>query len=145
MVAEQLAREGGGLAGRRRAVSTAYYAVFHALARLCADELLGSDSAARETEDYERVYRALEHKSMKAVFESKLKDIRAFREIGDRVVSLQSKRHDADYRPSSHHVHEAEIHEILETARSIVNLIDLLPARDRRTLAVRLIIRNRNA
>ena len=41
-LAEELAEKSGrGLTLKRRAVSTAYYAVFHALAGLCADELLG--------------------------------------------------------------------------------------------------------
>ncbi len=60
---------------RRRAVSTAYYAVFHALARLCADELIGKNG--RSSRDYERVYRALDHGPLKSAFErSPLKDDR---------------------------------------------------------------------
>jgi uncharacterized protein (UPF0332 family) len=41
-LAEELAdKSGKSLTLKRRAVSTAYYAVFHTLAKLCADELLG--------------------------------------------------------------------------------------------------------
>jgi hypothetical protein len=42
-------------------VSTAYYAVFHALARICADRLIGSSTTASEGAAWGQVYRALEH------------------------------------------------------------------------------------
>jgi hypothetical protein len=45
----------------RRAVSTAYYAVFHALAHVCADRLIGSSNAASQGGAWGQVYRALEH------------------------------------------------------------------------------------
>jgi hypothetical protein len=42
-LADQMVREGSGSSAlRRRAVSTAYYAVFHALAKSCASILLPS-------------------------------------------------------------------------------------------------------
>ncbi len=54
-LAEELAKTAGNsLTLKRRAVSTAYYAVFHALAKLCADELLGDRSDTR-TEEYVRI------------------------------------------------------------------------------------------
>lgn len=44
----------------RRAVSTAYYALFHALARNCADLFVGTGDA-RSKGAWSQVYRALEH------------------------------------------------------------------------------------
>ena len=38
----------------RRAVSTAYYALFHCLARSCADTLIGKSSTVRGTDGWER-------------------------------------------------------------------------------------------
>src|ERR1700686_1154420 len=77
---------------KRRAVSTAYYAVFHSLAKLCADTLL--QSTDRDTDEYSRVYRALDHGSLKTAFAREpLKDRESLRKIGDLVVSLQSERH----------------------------------------------------
>ena len=42
-------------------MSTAYYAVFHALAHVCADRLIGSSNAASQGAAWGQVYRALEH------------------------------------------------------------------------------------
>jgi hypothetical protein len=44
----------------RRAVSTAYYAVFHALARQCADRFVGTGHN-RSRPAWQQVYRALDH------------------------------------------------------------------------------------
>jgi hypothetical protein len=98
-LADQLVREGTrSSALRRRAVSTAYYAVFHALAKSGASILL--PSMDRNSEVYERVYRALDHGPLKAAFMIKggpLKERENLQEIGNRVVRLQSERHRADY------------------------------------------------
>src|SRR5271156_3336117 len=70
---------------KRRAISTAYYAVFHALAKLCAESML--PSAVRSTNEYTRVYRALEHGPLKAAFgKEPLRGHETLRRIGDLVV-----------------------------------------------------------
>ena len=69
-LAEELAEKSGkSLTLKRRAVSTAYYAMFHTLAELCADELLGAGSDTR-SEEYIRVYRSLEHGTLKTAFKT---------------------------------------------------------------------------
>ncbi|NJL50720.1 MAG: hypothetical protein HC909_03410 [Blastochloris sp.] len=83
----------------RRAISTAYYALFHALVTLCANELVGigkSKSAA-----WARTYRALEHGFAKSVLidlarRTRERDIETLSEI---FVALQQYRHEADYDP----------------------------------------------
>src|ERR1044072_6844098 len=84
----------------RRAVSTAYYAMFHALARLCADELIGGKHS--KTTAWSRVYRALDHKSAKTVLQSKeaiaLSPLVAA--FGRAFATLQERRHQADYDPA---------------------------------------------
>jgi uncharacterized protein (UPF0332 family) len=83
---------------RRRAVSTAYYAVFHAVAKLCADRL--TFPTPRTDADYERVYRALEHGPMKQAFaQPRLKENELLRKIGVGVTRLQAERFKADYLP----------------------------------------------
>ena len=44
----------------KRAISTAYYAVFHVLAKQCADAFAGS-GPGRSDKAWNQVYRALEH------------------------------------------------------------------------------------
>ena len=50
-------------ASLRRAISTAYYAVFHSLARIAADLIVGTD----RNEAWHQAHRALEHGSAKTL------------------------------------------------------------------------------
>lgn len=84
----------------RRALSTAYYALFHCLARSSANALVGkADTKGRA---WNRVYRALEHDaarnacSNRAIMKEFPADIRAF---ADEFVEMQKMRHRADYSP----------------------------------------------
>ena len=129
-------------APRRRSVSTAYYAVFHALARCCAEELLGETD--RLSKDYERVYRALDHGPLRKAFESApLKNNPRLSEIGDHVVRLQSERHRADYLPDKRVFTPAQCKELIDTAKIVVELLEGLSSQDRRTLSVHLLFKNR--
>lgn len=128
---------------KRRAVSTAYYAVFHALARVCADCLLLSSD--RETDEYSRVYRALEHGSLNNAFgKGPLKDRVTLRKIGDIVVPLQSHRHRADYLPPIKNVFSRrEVQKLIDQADQAIRQIESLDLADRRTLATSLLFRMR--
>ena len=85
-----------------RAVSAAYYAMFHTLARCCADLLAGSTPAARSNPAWRQTYRALEHGLARqqcgnqAVMRRFPPEIRKFGEV---FVAIQQERHDADYDP----------------------------------------------
>lgn len=63
--ASEGAEPGQREAFRRRAVSTAYYAAFDALAAAGADLLVGPGTGRSGT-DWVRVYRALDHRAAKA-------------------------------------------------------------------------------
>lgn len=86
----------------RRAISTAYYAVFHALARMCADALVGDVEADRPNKAWVEVYRGLDHGKCKnacagaknVAFPQELRD------FADAFGQLQSIRHQADYDPT---------------------------------------------
>lgn len=130
---------------RRRAVSTAYYAVFHAIDKVCADFIAKAPS--RRTEDYERVYRALDHGPLKNAFkQSPLKDSEALSRIGAIVVRLQAERHRADYsppRPDLFPIEEA--HQLVEQASEIVAEIEKLErdSDESRSLAISLLFKAR--
>jgi len=126
--AELLLRDGSASSAfRRRAVSTAYYAVFHALARQCADF---PRSAPRRSEEYERVYRALEHGPLKQAFlQSPLKDNRLLSKIGQSVVRLQAERFKADYMPPITGLFSsAQAEELVGLGRETVKEIEALRA-----------------
>lgn len=143
-LAEKTAEMGAySLTLKRRAVSTAYYAVFHALASLCANELLPGERA-KDSKEYERVYRALEHGSLKHEFtKSPLKDHRRLREIGVLVIKLQSERHNSDYMPTRRLYTKKTCAEHLASAKLVMTLLDTLNEEERRVLAVSLLFKNR--
>ena len=85
----------------RRAVSTAYYALFHALAFCCAHRLAGSD---RTNAAWVQTYRALEHgharnqcdnQSVMGGFPQEIQD------FGNCFILMQAQRQRADYSPSA--------------------------------------------
>lgn len=114
--ADRLTAPPGGGAPRqvdlRRAISSAYYGVFHALLTEAADLFAGR--ANRRTAQYALVYRSIDHRSLRATCEDIAKttppqkytkytpkggfgpDLIA---LADAVVGLQEKRHAADYDP----------------------------------------------
>jgi len=130
-------------AARRRAVSTAYYAVFHALAKVCADGLV--PAAGRNSDEYARVYRSLDHGTLKSAFRTApLADRDVFRNLGDLIVRLQSERHRADYSPPVANVFSSEQTEkLIAQARQVISGIEALETADRRTLAVCLLFKAR--
>lgn len=85
----------------RRAVSTAYYAMFHALARDCADSLVGSDAAVRPGRAWVEVYRGLDHGTSKDGCE-KAKGVdfpEEVKEFAAAFTKLQELRHLCDHDP----------------------------------------------
>lgn len=128
---------------RRRAVSAAYYAVFHALAKLCTSALLpkgGSES------DLLRVYRALDHGPLRNAFsQSPLKDHPQIKLIGAAVLNLQSERHRADYLPPNSKLFpKAEVEQLIAQARLTVTQVETLDEASARILATCLLFKERN-
>ncbi len=146
-LADQLVREGvRSSALRRRAVSTAYYAVFHALAKSCAGILL--PSIDRSSDAYQRVYRALDHGPLRAAFAptGPLKDREPLQKIGKVVIQLQSERHRADYMPPSKGFFSPnQVETLIEKARQAVTEIEALSSRDRVALATWLLFKSRSS
>jgi uncharacterized protein (UPF0332 family) len=96
----------------RRAISAAYYAVFHAILIAAADTIIGR--VHRGTPSYVLVYRSIDHKGVRTICDIAQRpptqryrpfvpdpgfgnDIHAF---ADATVALQEQRHTADYDPS---------------------------------------------
>jgi hypothetical protein len=128
---------------RRRAVSTAYYAVFHTLAELCADELIGAESGGRSNE-YIRIYRSLDHGALKTAFgAAPLNGVTALQSIGNRVVRLQSERIRSDYLPQQALYATEQSIDLVKSAKVALLSIAELSRGDRRTLAVHLLLKNR--
>ena len=87
----------------RRAVSTAYYALFHCLAESSANLLAGEDPANRSRRAWRQTYRALNHgavrnRSNRREFKTEFpQEIQDFAEV---FVEINARRNRADYDPT---------------------------------------------
>jgi hypothetical protein len=129
-------------AAARRAMSSAYYAVFQRLSSLCASRLSGQDPS---TEDYRRLYRALEHKQVRtALGKSAYKA-----ELGVPFAQLQDARQWADYSIAPDpdldlpggSTRNAQAY--IDMAREVLQFIDSLDSAAQLKLAILLIVRDR--
>lgn len=120
-----------------RAVSTAYYAMFHALARCCADTLIGGPGAERSKPAWHQVYRSLQHGVAKDACNNGDKISRFPVEIQDfanTFRTMQSKRHKADYDPSEKAYKSAVLVDI-DQVKSAIERFEISPLKDRRAFA----------
>lgn len=117
----------------RRAISAAYYAVFHAVLGAAADEFVGKTK--QSTIQYTLVYRSVAHSTLRSICENATKpkmpgkyaryvpsggfdnNIQRFAAA---VLELQERRHGADYDPSTRFkMSDATV--AISTARSAVD------------------------
>ena len=101
----------GGRRGRpnqeelRKALSTAYYALFDALASAAADAFVGSSSTVRKSHLWVQTYRSLDHGAAKTQCSKVMtrQYAPAFSStiltFADSLVTMQGLRLDADYNP----------------------------------------------
>jgi hypothetical protein len=148
-----LARARVGLQGRgrlrsafiRRAVSDSYYALFHALAGMCADCLVGS--TRRRSDAWRRVYRSLDHGQVRE--ELRKPDVVGIHfnigKIGSDFARLQDARHAADYDPMSDFRRRDDAVPLLIVAEDAISAIEALPADVRLELAAALVAKRRRA
>ena len=133
-------------ANLRRAVSTAYYAMFHCLAACGADLLVGGDGSDRSEPAWRQVYRALEHGAarqrcnradMIQKFPAEIQD------FAGKFALMQQKRHQADYGPERVFDKDDVLQDITAAAEAIAGL-RRVPVKDRRAFAVYLLFPLRN-
>lgn len=128
----------------RRAVSAAYYALFHAVARQSADLLVGTASAQRSNKAWRQTYRAIQHgdaksrcRSLPSTFTQDLSD------VAEAFVVLQSLRHDADYDPTVAFLRKDVESHILQAETAIAKLRGA-DISDRRAFVIWLLFQIRN-
>ena len=84
----------------RRAISTAYYAMFHALTASNADALIGPVHDQLAADAWIRIYRGLDHGYAKSQLQRNRTGLSADARIfADLFCDLQNERHNADYNP----------------------------------------------
>jgi hypothetical protein len=129
---------GGRQVDLRRAISSAYYGVFHAVMKAAADTYIGRSN--RQSAEYSAAYRHIDHALLKSVCETCKKkpladdgqsesdrfnqDLRAF---AGAVVELQARRHAADYDPSLY-LYVLDARAVVATARDALKRFGGLPS-----------------
>lgn len=84
----------------RRVISTAYYAVFHALAASNADVLAGPVHDPLTADAWVRTYRGLNHNQARSQLQQNRSRLSANVQVfADLLRDLQNERHNADYNP----------------------------------------------
>ena len=129
----------------RRALSTTYYALFHALAQNGADELVGKTASLRDSEAWLLAYRGIEHGRASSVFRNGSFMARfppAIRKFGRFFVVMQTNRQLADYHPHKRFAKHFVLDCISDAERAIARF-RAAKAADRRTLSSRILFRSR--
>lgn len=120
----------------RRAVSASYYALFHAVATACADTLIGTTLAHRNSETWRRVFRSLDHNHAKAQCTTRRTSLvpAGLEPVADAFVTLQDQRHIADYDPHAQFLlRDVQAH--ISQADNAIHLLSAANVGDRRTFA----------
>lgn len=121
----------------RRAQSSAYYALFHSLARCCADLLVGGQNSERSKHAWRQAYRALEHGHAKnqckhsSVVRQFPKEIEDFANM---FVLMQTRRHLADYDPH-YRTTRSEVIADLDSVKAVIENFSAAQLKDKRAFA----------
>lgn len=129
----------------KRAVSTAYYAMFHAVCANAAELLPDAVADPATAASWLQAYRGPEHTHVRnqcrntgimTTFPAEIKEFaRAF-------VEVQSQRNRADYNPLWN-FSSSDVDRIINRANLAINLLASTPADIRRAFAITVLLRNR--
>ena len=127
----------------KRAVSTAYYALFHAMAKNAADMVVGT-GANRAEKAWAQVYRGMDHGFAKNACKEvvKLGFPTGIVICADEFVTLQDARHSADYDPL-HRVTRADALTWVSRAEAAIKALRGCSVKDRRAFAVQVLLKKR--
>jgi len=117
-----------------RAVSTAYYAVFHALARNNADNIIGPPTNPSMALDWVDAYRRMRHGYAAAQLQQHMFTLdRNGREFSENFINLKAARETADYNPNAV-FNLASASHWLNRAIAALNNLDAMSPTDKRTI-----------
>ena len=127
-----------------RAVSTAYYALFHTLAHSCADTLAGSN---RAQPSWRQAYRALDHNLARRQCDK----VPGMTEYGpevvrfaDRFVVVQGLRHTADYDPAATFA-RPQVLTLIDEIETTIAGFNSVGQDERRAFAIHVLFRSRES
>ena len=127
----------------RRAISTAYYALFHCLAECCADMVVGGSGAARDRDAWRQVYRSLQHGTARnrcREREAMAKFPPEILDFANQFVRFQGLRNSADYDPDAEVMRRSQVIEYLDDAERVILRFPYAPIQHRRAFAVHVLM-----
>lgn len=122
----------------RRAISTTYYAAFDALARMCADEMVGTSDLDRSSHEWIRVCRSLNHGRSQPALRELAESDRLDGHLDDfcrTLDALRQRRLNADYDPSPLDLVDSEVALLVDQAETAIAELQFASAVQRRRLA----------
>ncbi len=128
-------------ASLRRAISTAYYAVFHSLARIAADLIVGAD----RNEAWHQAHRALEHGSAKNACLNQgamLKFPLEIQEFAFAFATLQDARQRADYSLEDRYS-QVDANTAIKMAHDAIGALKKAGTKDRRRFVAHVLFKRR--
>lgn len=127
----------------RRAVSTAYYALFHTIARQAAD-IFATTGENQSHPAWVQVYRSLDHGTAKEACKQApgLGFPPAIRTCANSFITLQEERHQADYNPD-YRTTRADAQTRVDEAEAAIAALNAASPKDRRAFLIHLIIKKR--
>ena len=130
-------------AGLRRAVSTAYYAMFHCLAEAAADLFIGSARSPA----WHRTYRALEHGRARSACQQAqtMPEFPAeIRDFAEAFVIMQVERQKADYALDAHIYERSNVQDQVASAGLAIRQFGQAAVDARRGFAAHVLFRQRS-
>ena len=128
----------------KRAVSTAYYAMFHTLTNDCANLLVGDTPEARTRDEWTQAYRALDHAQARRLCNRD--DVSGYhpgiQDFAEAFRVIQRRRHDADYSPDAEYT-GAYVASLITRAENAISAYRAAPEDERRYFTVYLALRHR--
>ena len=127
----------------RRAISTAYYAIFHALAANNADVLIGPAHNQLTTDAWIRIYRGLNHNQARSQLQQNRANLSAsVQTFSDLFRDLQNERHNADYNPEATFTIQAATTWLNEVETTITDFLQT-SRNERAAIAILTLVRSR--
>ena len=127
----------------RRAISTAYYAAFHALSANNAEVLVGAASDQLTADAWIQIYRGLNHNQARVQLQQNRARLSVDAQVFAKLFSdLQDERHSADYNPVATFTAEAAANWLDKTEASITSFLQTSRS-ERAAIAALTLIRTR--
>jgi hypothetical protein len=122
--------------------------MFHCIAECCADSVVGGPGSKRSLSAWRQVYRSLQHgfacercKNKKMM----MKFPNPIRSFAVHFVTMQTKRHEADYDPHAKKLYKSAVKNDIAATKSAIETFTTAKPKDRRAFSALVLLKDRPA